>query len=86
MTETECARLRAVFETLKDRVFTSDQIDPFWNSRFLWLADVLSADPDAARLMIEKQRHGPCGSVELRFDGATTKFSDSDASDLQEAA
>jgi hypothetical protein len=56
MTPVECARLRDGFEALKERVFTSDDIDPYWNSRFLWLADILSADPEAGRLLIEKQR------------------------------
>jgi replicative DNA helicase len=46
----------------------------------------VGAKSGVAEVLIEKQRHGPCGSVELRFDGATTKFSDSDPSELQAAA
>jgi replicative DNA helicase len=37
-----------------------------------------------AEVMVEKQRHGPCGSVKLHFDGAMTKFSDPGADDLRE--
>jgi replicative DNA helicase len=29
-----------------------------------------------AEILISKQRHGPTGVVNLRFDGAITKFSD----------
>jgi replicative DNA helicase len=38
------------------------------------------AEAGVAEVMVEKQRHGPCGSVKLHFDGATTKFTDSEAS------
>ncbi len=56
MTPAQCARLCAAFAALKDRLYTSSDIDPYWNSRFVWLADILAADPAAARLLIAKQR------------------------------
>ena len=56
MTPAQCARLCAAFAALKDRLYTSSDIDPYWNSRFVWLADILAADPNAARLLIAKQR------------------------------
>jgi hypothetical protein len=56
MTPAECARLSDAFAALKHKIYVSDAIDPFWNSRFLWLADILAADPAAGRLLIEKQR------------------------------
>ncbi len=52
----ECAFLRMVFGKLKDRKFTSDKIDPYWNGRFVWLKNILAAYPEAGRLMIERQR------------------------------
>ena len=39
-----------------------------------------------AELLISKQRHGPTGTVKLRFAGAKTKFSDFSANDMAEAA
>ncbi len=39
-----------------------------------------------AELLVEKNRHGPTGSVTLAFDAATTKFSDASARDFQRAA
>ena len=34
-----------------------------------------------AEVIVAKQRHGPTGSVKLRFEGATTRFSDYIAED-----
>jgi replicative DNA helicase len=39
-----------------------------------------------AELLIAKHRHGPTGVVHLRFDGATTKFSDANADELRAVA
>src|SRR5581483_2220440 len=50
----ECALLRFAFDKLRDRVFTSDTMDPYWNGRFIWLKDILAAYPHAGRLMIER--------------------------------
>jgi hypothetical protein len=52
----ECSALRRAFEALQDRVFHSDKIDPYWNGRFVWLRDILAANLEAGRLMIERQR------------------------------
>jgi replicative DNA helicase len=40
---------------------------------------ICEAEAGLAEVMVEKQRHGPCGSVKLHFDGATTKFTDPEA-------
>ena len=56
LTPDECALLRDAFEALKGRLFKSDDIDPYWNSRFIWLADTLRANPEAGRLLIQSQR------------------------------
>jgi replicative DNA helicase len=39
-----------------------------------------------AEVLVEKHRHGPCGTVALAFDAATTKFADRRDAGLQEAA
>ncbi len=40
-----------------------------------WMAD-MEREYGKAELIIAKQRHGPTGTVEVRFDGLTTSFSD----------
>jgi hypothetical protein len=54
----ECAAICRAADELNDRVFASDKIDPYWNNRILWFADVLAARPEAGRLMAEGQRRG----------------------------
>jgi replicative DNA helicase len=39
-----------------------------------------------AEVLVEKHRHGPCGTVSLRFDAATTKFADMPGDGLRAAA
>jgi len=52
----ECEMLRQAFNGLQDRLFTSERIDPYWNGRFVWLKDILAANPEAGRIMIARQR------------------------------
>jgi replicative DNA helicase len=44
------------------------------------------ADPEAAELIIEKQRNGPTGTVKLRFKGRFARFEDWDEDDGSGAA
>lgn len=55
-TAAECDMLRQAFNGLQDRLFTSERIDPYWNGRFVWLKDILAADPEAGRIMVARQR------------------------------
>jgi hypothetical protein len=57
LTEAQCDSLCQTFLDLADRVYTSDQIDPYWNNRFLWFADIAVARPSVAQVMVEGQRH-----------------------------
>lgn len=52
----ECDTLKHAFENLQDRIFNSDRIDPYWNGRFVWLSDIVSAYPEAGQIMIARQR------------------------------
>ena len=52
----ECDTLQHAFGNLQDRIFNSDRIHPYWNGRFVWLADIASAYPEAAQIMIARQR------------------------------
>jgi predicted 2-oxoglutarate/Fe(II)-dependent dioxygenase YbiX len=36
---------------LEDRTFKSADIDPYWNDRFIWHADIASARPEAGAIM-----------------------------------
>lgn len=56
MTQAECARLCGAFHSLEDRLYRSPDMNPYWNSRFLWLADIIRADAEIGRLLIDKQR------------------------------
>lgn len=56
LTGAQCEALCQAFVDLEDRVFTSDEIDPYWNSRFLWFADVAAARPPLGRMMIDAER------------------------------
>ncbi len=47
----ECAQLCDVFHRHADLLYKSEDIDPYWNNRFIWLADILRVDPEAAKLM-----------------------------------
>jgi len=52
----QCDLLREAFRKLESQLFKSDAIDPYWNDRFLWYADIAKAQPDAGRLMLDAQR------------------------------
>ncbi len=52
----QCAAIAKAFWDLEALVFKSDKIDPYWNNRFLWLADIKRERPEAASVMIEGQR------------------------------
>jgi hypothetical protein len=67
LTDEHCDLLTNAFHELEDRLFKSEGIDPFWNNRFIWLADIAAARPDAARVMIDAQRRG-LGLVEKFYD------------------
>ena len=54
----ECDLLTRTFHELEDKTFKSDDIDPFWNNRFIWFADVLKERPRASLVMLEGQRRG----------------------------
>jgi hypothetical protein len=56
LSEEQCELLSRAFWELENRVFKSDAIDPYWNDRFLWYADIARERPAAARLMLEAQR------------------------------
>lgn len=54
----------------------ADEGDERFRERFeLWERRRTSV-AGLAELLVEKNRHGPCGVVKLRFDGPTTTFSD----------
>ncbi len=48
----ECLALRRAFARLSDRLFVSHQMDPYWNNRFVWLADFIADEPEAAAIMM----------------------------------
>jgi hypothetical protein len=52
----ECESLCRAFEEMSDRIFTSSEIDPYWNNRFIWFADVAAARPADGEIMIDAQR------------------------------
>lgn len=54
--ERECELLCRAFEGLRDRLYTSDKTDPYWNDRFVFLSEIVKRFPDTGRLMIERQR------------------------------
>jgi hypothetical protein len=51
----ECESLCRAFRELSDRVFSSDDIDPYWNDRFVWFADIAAARPADGAIMIGAQ-------------------------------
>jgi hypothetical protein len=54
----ECDLLCRTFHDLEDKTFKSDAIDPFWDNRFIWFADVFKERPGASLVMLEGQRRG----------------------------
>ena len=53
LTAEDCKTLCQAFTALEDHTFKSGDIDPYWNDRFVWYADVASARPAAGRIMSE---------------------------------
>ena len=51
LTAEDCATLCQTFAELEDRTFKSRDIDPYWNDRFIWHADIAAARPDAGAIM-----------------------------------
>jgi replicative DNA helicase len=51
-----------------------DETDDKYNDRYERWATRLKEKAGMAELMVAKQRHGPIGTVTLRFDHATTRF------------
>jgi hypothetical protein len=51
LTVEECAILCRTFAELEDRTFKSADIDPYWNDRFIWHADIAAARPEAGAIM-----------------------------------
>jgi hypothetical protein len=56
LTAERCDSLCRAFWDLEDRTFKSDAIDPYWNNRFIWFADVAAAKPAEGAIMIDAQR------------------------------
>lgn len=56
LTDDQCEALVRTFADLSDRVFKSDAIDPYWNNRFIWFADIAAARPDAGAIMADAQK------------------------------
>lgn len=56
LSDAECEGLCTAFHDLSDRLFRSDDIDPYWNNRFIWFADIAAARPADAEIMISAQR------------------------------
>jgi hypothetical protein len=52
----ECERLCRAFHEMANRVFSSDDIDPYWNNRFIWFADIAAARPADGEIMLGAQR------------------------------
>jgi hypothetical protein len=52
----QCNSLGEAFRDMSDRMFKSDEIDPYWNNRFIWFADIAAARPADGAIMIAAQR------------------------------
>jgi hypothetical protein len=55
LTAEQCDILGRAFQGLADKTFKSDKIDPYWNNRFIWYADVAAAQPAAGKIMRDAQ-------------------------------
>ena len=53
----ECESLCGAFRELSHQMFKSDKIDPYWNNRFIWFADIARARPADGEIMLGAQRH-----------------------------
>jgi replicative DNA helicase len=51
-----------------------EETDEKFNDRYQRWSQRLQEVADTAEVIIAKQRHGPTGTVRLRFDGRITKF------------
>ena len=52
----QCDELSRAYRELAGLMFRSDRIDPYWNNRFIWHADIAAARPAIGALMIDAQR------------------------------
>jgi hypothetical protein len=52
----ECDALCHAFWELADITYRSNDIDPYWNNRFIWFADIAAARPALGQLMIDAQK------------------------------
>ena len=52
----QCDELSRAYRELAGLMFRSDRIDPYWNNRFIWHADIAAARPATGALMIDAQR------------------------------
>lgn len=51
----QCNVLSKAFWELESKIFQSDSIDPYWNNRLLWYADIVKAKPEVGDCMLQTQ-------------------------------
>jgi hypothetical protein len=56
LTAEDCDKLNCAFWELEDRIYKSDEIDPVWNNRFIWFADMAAVKPAEGKIMIDAQQ------------------------------
>jgi hypothetical protein len=55
LTPDQCETLCQAYRNLSALIVNSDRIDPYWNNRFIWHADIAAADPEAGDIMVDAQ-------------------------------
>jgi hypothetical protein len=53
----ECESLCQAFQDMSDRMFNSNEIDPYWNNRLIWYADIAATRPADGEIMMRAQRY-----------------------------